>query len=99
MMGHVADPVASKLTDDHITSLIDNEETNAARDFWSGVVRTVSLLLVLLIVLGFVFLFTYMFSTSNADLVEKVLIGVVSFAGGIGTGLGANKLLGRLDFE
>ena len=90
------DPIASKLNDGHITTLIANDEKDSQRDYILSIVKVVGLIAVLLIVLAFVVLFCWLFAVASPQLVEKVLIGIISFAGGIGAGLGAPRLLSKM---
>lgn len=94
--GVLPNPILNKLNDDHITSLIHHDGEEGKRAFITNLVRIIALVVVLLVVLAFIVLFCWLFS-SQTDLVEKVLIGVISFAGGIGTGLGARAVIGNDD--
>lgn len=93
MMGSQSDPLTEKLNDEHIHKIINNDESASSRNFWSHIFNMILLVVLLIIVLAFIILFCKEFAKDNPQLVEKVLIGVISFAGGIGAGLGAPKLL------
>lgn len=99
MMSQMADPIAAKLTDSHIASLIQNEETNAKRQFTMGIIQIVALLVMAILVLAFVVLFCWLFATGSPQLVEKVLIGVMAFAGGVGAGIGAPRVWAKIRGE
>lgn len=94
MMGGLVDPMSAKITEDHITDMIGNSEKCSKREHTLAIMRMVGLVIVLVVVLGFVMLFCWM-NSSSPVLVDKVMIAVVSFAGGIGAGLGAPKILGK----
>lgn len=80
-----SNPIAEKITTEHITQLIsksdeldkrDREERKGERNYN-----------LLLIIIGLVFIgFLIVFLQSNEDLLIKIVIGIISFIGGFGFG-------------
>jgi hypothetical protein len=90
--GLIPDPVASKLADkvtgDHITQLIESSDKDSEREFkncqWGRVFQFA------IAVIGLVF-FAFLvvqLKAANPELLKDLVIGVASFLGGLGTGLG-----------
>lgn len=81
-------PLASKITSEHIDKIIDNSDKDSERDFKA---RWFTLAYALL-ALGFlVFLFIYLPTVDKALFLEVLKL-ILTFLGGLGTGFGISKL-------
>ena len=78
-------PIAEKITSDHISDLIKKSDDHDIRDREERKgERNYNLLL---IIIGLVFIgFLIVFLQSNEDLLIKIVIGIISFIGGFGFG-------------
>lgn len=78
-------PIADKITSDHITDLIKKSDDQDVRDRQERKgERNYNLIL---IIIGLVFIgFLIVFLQSNEDLLIKIVIGIISFIGGFGFG-------------
>lgn len=80
-----SNPIADKITTEHITELISKSDQRDQRDRKERVTDkyyNIALILIALIFIGFLIVFLQ----SNEDLLIKVVIGIVSFIGGFGFG-------------
>ncbi len=78
-------PIADKITEDHITKLIDNSDSHDKRDRHERKgLRTHNIILILI---GLIFIvFLLIFLKDNQDLLIKIIIAIISFIGGFGYG-------------
>lgn len=78
-------PIADKITSDHITDLIKKSDDHDVRDRQERQgERNYNLIL---IIIGLVFIgFLIVFLQSNENLLIKIVIGIISFIGGLGFG-------------
>lgn len=85
-----SNPIADKITSEHITQLITKSDEHDIRDRAERKSeRNYNLLLVLI---GIVFIgFLIVFLQNNEDLLIKVIIGIISFIGGFGFGQSRKK--------
>lgn len=85
-----SNPIADKITTEHITQLITKSDDHDIRDRAERKSeRNYNLLLVLI---GIVFIgFLIVFLQNNEDLLIKVIIGIISFIGGFGFGQSRKK--------
>lgn len=80
-----SNPIADKITSDHITQLISKSDEQDIRDRTERKgERSYNLILIIiaLIFVGFLIIFLQ----SNEDLLIKIVIGIISFVGGFGFG-------------
>lgn len=80
-----SNPIADKITTEHITQLISRSDDHDKRDRKERKgERNYNLLLV---IIGLVFIgFLIVFLQQNEDLLIKIVIGIISFVGGFGFG-------------
>lgn len=80
-----SNPIADKITSDHITQLISKSDEQDIRDRTERKgERNYNLILIIiaLVFIGFLIIFLQ----SNEDLLIKIVIGIISFVGGFGFG-------------
>jgi len=85
-----SNPIADKITGDHITKIIDNsnEQDKRDREDKKGQ-RNYNLLL---IIIGLVFVgFLVVFLQKDQELLIKIIIAIISFVGGFGLGKSTSK--------
>ncbi len=88
-----SNPIAEKITPDHITSIIDISDKQDIRDREdrkSDKRYNLALILIGLVFIGFLIVFLQ----ANEELLIKIIIGIVSFIGGFGFGR-SGKLKGE----
>ncbi len=78
-------PLSEKITPEHITKLIDNSEARDVRDYQERKSNRWYHLAVLVISLVFL-AFLIIFLKEDKELLYKVIIAIISFAGGFGVG-------------
>lgn len=78
-------PIADKITSDHITQLISKSDEQDIRDRTERKGERNYNLILIIIALLFVG-FLIIFLQSNEDLLIKIVIGIISFVGGFGFG-------------
>lgn len=78
-------PIADKITSDHITDLIKKSDDQDVRDRQERQGERNYNLILIIIGLGFIG-FLIVFLRSNEDLLIKIVIGIISFIGGFGFG-------------
>lgn len=93
------DPIAEKMTEEHISAVIRNESDESRRAHVLAISRMAVVVLLVALALGFVLLFSWMFAATNQPLVEKVIVGIFGFIAGIGAGLVAPKAASSLGFR
>ena len=93
MMGGVVNPIAERVTSQHITDIIGFADRDSEREFSDRKYsRNTSVLFsgfVLLVVVGLIFGLVLL---ASEELLRYVLIGVGSFMGGLGSGVGLSAL-------
>jgi len=85
-----SNPIADKITSDHITQLISKSDEQDIRDRTERKgERNYNLILIIisLVFVGFLIIFLQ----SNEDLLIKIVIGIISFLGGFGFGQSRKK--------
>ena len=86
-IGAPPNPLANKITSEHIDKIIESSEKDSEREFkskWFTLIYSV-------LALGFlVFVFIYL-PTIDKDLFKEVLKILLTFLGGLGTGFGISK--------
>ena len=83
-------PLISKITEEHITKMIDCTDAEGEREHSSRTRIQIFSFIIILLGLGFlVFLITYLSDTQN--LLGNILLGLGAFMGGMGTGFGLGK--------
>ena len=92
-------PFMEKIDGEHLGSLIANDEKENSRSHSTDRIRMILLMVGLIVVLGFVLLLSNILSDKNPDLLQNILIYILIYAGGIGTGLGAKRVLSGSDAE
>jgi hypothetical protein len=80
-----SNPIADKITSDHITQLISKSDEQDIRDRTERKGERNYNLILIIIALVFVG-FLIIFLRSNEDLLIKIVIGIISFVGGFGFG-------------
>jgi len=80
-------PIASKLTAEHITKMIEYSNQDSKRENEFSKRSQVFNVIYLLLGIG-VLVFALIFLADNEDLLKDILLGALAFAGGIGTGYG-----------
>ncbi|MFG0326319.1 MAG: hypothetical protein ACF8SC_03500 [Phycisphaerales bacterium JB037] len=88
------DPIGRVLTADHFDKILDNEERRDSRRHAAEKFRMGFVVLLAVIGLIFVILITWMLAGKSDDLLEKIIVAVIAFVGGLGAGLGGQKVLG-----
>lgn len=78
-------PIADKITSDHITDLIKKSDDQDVRDREERKGERNYNLILIVIALAFIG-FLIVFLQSNEDLLIKIVIGIISFVGGFGFG-------------
>jgi hypothetical protein len=80
-----SNPIAEKITPEHITDIIDKSDKQDIRDREDR--KSDKRYNLTLIILGLIFIgFLIVFLQSNEELLIKIIIGIVSFLGGFGFG-------------
>lgn len=80
-----SNPIADKVTSDHITQLISSSDVQDSRDRKER--KSERNYNLLLLVIGIIFVaFLIIFLQSNEDLLIKIVIAIISFIGGFGFG-------------
>lgn len=90
-IGFPPNPIASKITPDHITKLIDNSESESQRDFHS---QWFTFGYAILALAFLVFVFIYLPSVDKTLFVDVLKL-LLTFLGGLGAGFGIAKYKGR----
>jgi len=85
-----SNPIADKITTEHITQLISKSDDHDKRDREERKSERNYNLWLVLIGLAFI-AFLIIFLRENEDLLIKVVIGIISFIGGFGFGLSRKK--------
>lgn len=86
-MGPSLNPLAEKITKEHISSMIENAEKGSVRAHKS---QWFNLAYIVLCLAFLVFIFIYL-PTIDKALFEQIIKVLIVFAGGVGTGLGVSK--------
>lgn len=81
-------PLARKITSEHIDKIIDNDDKDASRRFTQKTMSRFFSLAYVLIALGAFFLLSHLFGERNPDLFEKILVFFGTFFAGFGAGWG-----------
>ena len=94
-IGLESDPIAEKLTETHISTLLESSEKSDQRAFeYAKMSRKYGLVYVLISVVLFVFLTVYLVDIDK-ELWKKVVKLFAVFAGGFGGGFGVKSYLDR----
>lgn len=86
-----SNPLAEKMTSDHITQIITKSDEHDKRDREERKGERNYNLILILIALCFVG-FLVVFLQTNEDLLLKIVIGIISFVGGFGFGKSRKKM-------
>lgn len=93
--GPVANPIARKLTPEHITKVLDQHEAESQRlDSYRKQGRWFNIA-ILLIALGAFFLFAVMFGYSNPELFKQSIAFLATFFAGFAGGWGINAAISK----
>ena len=93
-IGPARNPVLEKLTEDHITTLIENDGRNDERSFeYSKADRRYRLVYVLIVLLSFGLL-TFYLAPADKELYKQIVQVLAAFAGGFGAGYGVRHWRG-----
>ena len=85
-----SNPIADKITSDHITQLISKSDEQDKRDRVER--KNEKNYNLILIIIGLIFIgFLIVFLKKNEDLLIKIVIGIISFVGGFGFGQSKKK--------
>lgn len=80
-----SNPIADKVTSDHITQLISSSDVQDSRDRKER--KSERNYNLLLLIIGIIFIgFLIVFLQKNEDLLIKIVIAIISFIGGFGFG-------------
>lgn len=86
--GSMGNPIARKVTSEHVTKLIDNSEAESKRDFESETAsRRYGMAYVLIAILSF-FAFAVLFAESQPELFRQAMAFLATFAAGFAGGWG-----------
>ena len=90
MQGSIPHPLADKLTSDHITTLIEKDDKQAARKHSLSVWGRVYTLIYLMIGISTLFALYVVVGKDNIDLFKKILVYFATFGSGFAAGWGYN---------
>lgn len=80
-----SNPIAEKITEEHITKIIDKSENQDIRDKRDRNIDRLKELIIL--VIGLIFLtFLIIFLKDNEEMLYKIILAIISFVGGFGFG-------------
>jgi hypothetical protein len=88
-------PIPHKLTEEHITDIIASSENESIRVYDDRKSRRRWAVLIIIIALTAFGLFTYFLANKDPDIYFKAIEFLVLVAGGLGAGIGLNRLLPR----
>jgi hypothetical protein len=93
-----ADPLVDKYTEAHITAVIANVDSENRRQWQADLVSKVGSLVVIALVIAAVWTLAYsLINQGQYAAAEKIIIGILGFAAGLGVGLGSRKKSGNKD--
>lgn len=86
--GPIQNPISKKITSDHITKLIENDEKDSERGYkYQQTGRIYTLVYVVISIAAF-FGLAYLFAKSDPELLRQILAFFATFAAGFGAGWG-----------
>ena len=86
--GSVANPIYSKINEDHITSIITEGAESNKRDFEDAQRERYFKFAIVLVGVGLFIFITLYLARDNAELFTNILVGSATFIGGAGVGYG-----------
>lgn len=84
--------LAQKMTPAHITSIIDNAEKDDQRLFKMSLITKIINLGIFLVIIAFLIFLIIFLSKENPNVFLEILKVIISFAGGIGVGIGYKSI-------
>jgi hypothetical protein len=87
-IGPLPNPIASKINEKHIDTVLENSEKDSEREFKSGIHQKYFSAFIIIVFVGLFIFLTIWLSEKNKDLYMDILKIVIGFLGGFGSGYG-----------